>query len=135
MDNAGTFTLASEQITAARTAAALTAVEDLDGMTAVTLVARFSYGSVASGGTCAAVVQTSLDGGTYWYDIARFDFTTANAVKKCNLEGLLSVAVGSYSVLASEGVNDGLLGDRLRVVITSVDTYANTTLDVRASVR
>ena len=39
--------------------------------------ANFTYGS---GGTSAdAWVQTSLDGGTTWTDIANFHFTTASA--------------------------------------------------------
>lgn len=127
------YSLASLAITTALSAQAQTAIEDLDGMTAVTLEAVFGYGS---GGTSAAVtIQTSLDGGTTWRDIARFDFTTASATKVANLSGLLSKAVTAYAALGSEGVLDGILGDALRVVVTSVGTYANTTLSIRASVR
>jgi len=127
------YTLASLAITTALSAQAQTAVEDLDGMTAVTLEAVFGYGS--GGTSCSVVVQTSLDGGSNFRDIARFDFTTASATKLANLSGLLSKAVTAYAALGSEGVLDGILGDALRVVVTSVGTYANTTLSVRASVR
>jgi hypothetical protein len=135
MDNAGVFTLAAEQLGAAVTSKELTAITDLDGMTAVSLIAEFAYGSATTGATAIVKVQTSFDGGTAWYDVARFDFAVASVVKKCNLEGLLSLAVGAYAALSAEGVNDGLLGDRLRVVLTTTDTYSNTTLSVRASVR
>lgn len=132
MDNPGVKTLASLAITAALAAQAQTAIDDLDGMTAVTLEARFGYGS--GGTSCSALVQTTLDG-TNWIDIASFDFTTASAVKHCNLEGLLSKAVTAYAALTANTVYDGVLGDQLRCVVTSVGTYANTTLSVRASVR
>ena len=127
------YTLASLGITTALTDSAQTAIEDLDGMTAVTIEASFSYGS--GGTTCKAWVQTSFDGGTTWRDIAEFDFTTATRVAVANLSGLLSKAVTAYAALTSEGVTDGVLGDRLRVKVTSTGTYVNTTLAVRASVR
>lgn len=133
MDNAGTFTLAALAIGAAKTLSLLTPITDLDGMQAVTLEANFQYGS--SGTTCSAIVATTLDGGTTWRQIARFDFTTATAVKVANLNGHLSKAVTAYVDLASEGVLDGILGDQLAVYLVSTGTYVNTTLSVRASVR
>lgn len=134
MDNAGVFELAVLPITVAQNAVAQSpGATDLGGMTAVTLEASFLYGS--GGTSCSAVAQTTFDGGTTWRDIARFDFTTASATKHCNLEGMLSKAVTPYAALASEGVYDGVLGDQLRAVITSVGTYVNTLLSVRASVR
>lgn len=133
MDNPGVYTLASLNMTTALTSSAQTAISSLDGMTAVTLEAEFAYGS--GGTTCAAVVQTSFDGGTVWIDIARFDFLLSTRKAVCNLEGLLSKAVTTYTALAVEGVIDGVLGDRLRCVVTSTGVYVNTTLAVRASVR
>ena len=128
MDNPGVYTLAATAVTTALTSQAFTAIEDLDGMTAVTLVASFLGGS--GGSTCAAVVKTTLDGGTTWLDIARFDFTTSSATKVANLSGLLSKAAAAYAALGSEGVTDGVLGDQLRVDVTSTGTYTNTTLSV-----
>lgn len=127
------YTLASLGVTTALTSSAQTAIDDLDGMTAVTLEAAFGYGS--AGTTCFAIVQTTFDAGSTWRDIARFDFTTASAVKVANLSGLLSKAVTSYAALASENVLDGVLGDQLRAVISSTGTYVNTTIVIRASVR
>lgn len=133
MENPDTYTLAALAVTAPLTASAQTATEGLDGISAVTIEARFAYGS--GGTTCAAVVQTSFDGGTTWIDIARFDFTTASATKVANLSGHLSKAVSAYTALAAEGVFDGVLSDMLRAVITSTGTYVNTTISVRAAVR
>lgn len=127
------YTLAALGIAAPLTAQAQTPIIDLDGMTAVTLEAAFAPGT--GGMTCAAVVQTTFDGGTIWLDIARFDFATAAATKVANLSGLLSKAVAAYAALASEGVVDGVLGDQLRVAVTSTGTYVGATLAVRASVR
>lgn len=129
----GVYTLASLGITTALTSSAQTAITNLDGATAASLEASFAYGS---GGTSAsAVVSTSCDAGTTWRDVARFDFTTATRVVYANLSGLTAKNVATYAALASEGVNDGLLCPQLRASITSVGTYVNTTLTVRASVR
>lgn len=133
MDNPGVFTLAALGVTAALSAQAQTAIVDLDGMTAVTLEAELLGGS--SGTSIALVAQTSFDGGTTWFDVARFDFLTTAAKKWCVIEGSAARAVASYAALAAEGVTNGLLGDRLRGVITSVGTYTNTTVSLRASVR
>lgn len=133
MNNAGVFTLAALPISAARSLSLLTPIPSLEGMTAVSLEANFQYGS--GGTTCSAIVATSFDGGTLWRHIARFDFTTATAVKTANLSGLLSKAVAAYNDLAAEGVNDGILGAQLAVYLVSTGTYVNTTLSVRASVR
>lgn len=108
-------------------------IDGLDWMAAVTLFANFTYGS--GGTSCVAVVQTTIDG-VNWIDIARFDFAQASAGKRCNLSGLTPVGVAAVAALSSEGVLDGILGDRLRCKITSVGTYAgNTSISVRASVR
>ncbi len=121
-------------ITAALSAQAQTPIEDLEGMLACTLVARFLYGS--GGTTAVALIQTSLDGGTIWYDIARFDFTTASAIKYANLSGLTYKAAGALAALGSEGQNDGVLGPMVRAVITTTGTYAGgTLLDIRMVAR
>ena len=135
MDNPGVFTLVATGITAAAGPFTWTPVIDLDGMTAVTLEANFQYGS--GGATCSAIVATSFDGGTTWRQIARFDFTTAPNVKVANLSGLTPVGIAdnAYVDLPTEGIRDGLLGDRLCVITVSTGTYVNTTLSVRAAVR
>lgn len=140
----GIFNLGDEDITAAVTEKVITegssaegqqqpVIDRLDGMQALTLSVRFSYGS--GGSTCAVTVQTSLDQGASWIDIARFDFTTASARKVANLSGLLSKAVTAVAALGAEGVFDGVFGDRLRAVVTSTGTYGGTSVSVRAHAR
>jgi hypothetical protein len=133
MDEAGVYSLASLQISSARSLALLTPVTSLDGMASVSLEASFQYGS--GGTTCSAIVATSYDGGTTWRHVARFDFTTSTSVKMANIQANTAKAVAAYADLASEGVNDGQLGDQLAVYIVSTGTYVNTTLSVRASAR
>lgn len=131
--NGSVRTLVSTGITTALSSQAQTAITSLDGVTAATIEANFQYGS---GGTSTAViVQTTLDGGTTWRDVARFDFTTSTDVRYATLSGLTPKSNVAYAALGAAGVNDGLLGNQLRAVITSVGTYANTTLSVRASLR
>lgn len=111
------------------------AVVGLDGVLAATLSARLAYGS---GGTSVVVViQTSCSQGATWLDVARLDFATAGAEKVINLSGLTPrTSPLAAAALGAEGANDGILGDRLRAVVTSVGTYAGSTvLSVRASVR
>jgi hypothetical protein len=134
MNNAGTFTLAALQITAAKTLALLSPTTDLDGMAGVTLTMNFKYGS--GSGTVTAIVATTLDGGTVWHQIARADFANASALKYCSLGSEADVAgIALYADLGAEGVNNGLLGNQLALMLAVTGSYQNTTLDVRASVR
>lgn len=134
MDNPGCYTLCAAPITVAQADQEFTPILALDGMTGLTLEFEFIYGS--GGSTCSGIVSASLDGGNTWRDIARADFTTASAVKHCNLDGLLSKAMSAYSALASEGVYDGVLGNALKVRQVSTGTYAGgTQMNVRAAVR
>ncbi len=134
-DRAVTAALTNEVITQGVSAAnvAQAFIDRLDGMSAVTLFCNFVYGS--GGTTCAVVVQTTLDD-VNWIDVARFDFTTASASKVANLSGFLSKAVAAVAALRAEGVNDGVLGAKLRARVTSTGTYAgNTSVSIRAAVR
>lgn len=140
----GIYNLGDRAISAALTNEVITAgvssdgvdqefIDGLDWMAAVTLFANFTYG--AGGTTLIGVVETTLDG-VNWIQIARFDFTTASAAKRANLSGLTPVGVAAVAALGADAVLDGILGDRLRVKITSTGTYSgNTSLSVRASVR
>lgn len=97
--------------------------------------ANFTYGG---GGTSAdAWLQTSLDGGTTWCDVANFHFTTASARKLFNLSSLTPVttqATPSDGTLASNTAVDGLFGTKWRVKYTTVGTYAGgTTLAIDAT--
>lgn len=136
MDNPGVQTLCALQLTAAMPQSLLEPTSgpaDLSGMTAITLDFDFKFGS--GSGTASAIVVTSFDGGTTWRHIARADFANVSRVAQCNLEGLLSKAMATYSDLASEGVNDGVLGSQLALLLTTTGAYVGTTLSVLASVR
>lgn len=136
MISPGLKSLGDISITTAGTQTA-TAVEDLDGMLAAAVQFRLAYGS---GGTSVkAYLQTSLDQGTTWVDVACFAATTVSAVKVYNLSALTpktTAATPTDGSLTDDTSVDGILGDRLRVKVVSVGTYAGSTvLSVRAVVR
>lgn len=110
-------------------------VDDLSGALAVTLSARLAYGS--GGTSCHALVETSLDQGVTWVQIARFDFTTSGLQKVMTVSGLTPrLASATAGSLSADTALDGTLGDRLRATVVSTGTYAGSTvLSVRAHVR
>ena len=130
----GTFSLGDFSITTAATQVG-DVVDDLSGALAVTLSARLAYGS--GGTSCYAVVETSLDQGVTWVQIARFDFTTSGLQKVMTVSGLTPrIAAATAGSLAADTALDGTLGDRLRATVVSTGTYAGSTVvSVRASVR
>lgn len=82
--------------------------------------------TVAGGGTTAkAWVQTSLDGGTTWMDIASFAFTTSTATRAYHLTAaaVTSIATPTDGTLADNTAVNGFLGDRFRVKLTTTGTY------------
>jgi hypothetical protein len=95
----------------------------------VTIQANFTYGS--GGTSVTAYVQTSLDLGSTWIDIACFSFTTSSARKVFNLTSRtpqtteLTPTDGSMTADTSQ---DGLLGSKFRVKYGSVGTYAGGTV-------
>ena len=126
--------LCNATITAAISSVVQGSVQGIPGAKSLHMQANFTYGS---GGTSAdAYVQTSLDGGATWFDIANFHFLLVSAKK-------LSVVVidpatpftagttpGSGTLTANT-VLTGILGDRVRVLLVTTGTYAGgTTLAV-----
>lgn len=82
--------------------------------------------TVAGGGTTAkAWVQTSLDGGTTWSDIANFAFTTSTATRAYHLTpvAVTSIATPTDGTLADNTAVNGLLGNLVRVKLTTTGTY------------
>lgn len=136
MNNPGYYSLADLSITTALTGSAQTAIENLEGILAASIQAKFAYGS---GGTSAkAYVQATFDRGLTWVDIASFAFTTASATKVINLSGLTpktTAVTPSDGALADDTCVDGILGDALRVKITTVGTYVNSTLSIKLIAR
>ena len=99
-----------------------TAVTGLGKIAGLSLVCQFT--ATGGGGTCKVYVQTSLDDGATWYDVASFAFTTASDVKYANIDGFAQVAAAAVSTgtLADNTNRHGLLSDRLRYVVTTAGT-------------
>lgn len=126
--------LLNATITTAQSAAVTTAlqVQSQAGVSSLTLQGTFTYGS---GGTSAdAWVQTTLDGGVTWTDIANFHFTTSSARFIYNLSALTAVTTeytATDGTLSANTAKDGVIGHQFRVKYTTVGTYAaSTTLRV-----
>ena len=136
MRNPGDSSLCDQAITTALSSVALTPVQDLEGILAATILARFAYGS---GGTSTkAYVQVTLDGGATWVDVACFAFAQASGTRVINLSGLTpktTPLTPSDGALADDTFVDGVLGSAMRVKLVTVGTYSNTILSVKASVR
>lgn len=100
------------------------------------LQAVFTYGS--GGTTAKAWVQTSLDGGANWIDIAAFAFLLASKKSLFNLSALTPKQTPVFTAftdgaLADDTSVDGIFGSLLRVKYTTTGTYAGgTTLRIDA---
>ena len=129
-----TITLLDLDITAAVSATAVAGDNALYAMQGLALEASFDSGT---GGTSAkAYVQTSLDQGVTWIDIACFAFTTSDAVSVGNLSARTPVTTlfaPADGALADNSVKDGVLGDRLRVKYVTVGTYTAANLKIYAT--
>lgn len=126
--------LLTATITTAGAGVVGTAVQFMPGSPPnLSIQCNFTYGS---GGTSADFyVQTSLDGGSTWTDVAECGFTTASARKIYNVStntgGTAALTATDGSLTANTAIAQGVLGPRLRVKYTTVGTYAgNTTIKV-----
>lgn len=123
-------TLFSATITAALTAAGQTPVIGIVPFKYLALQAKMAVGT---GGTSIdGYVQTSLDLGVTWFDIANFHFLTTPGTK---LSAVVwdpatpfppNTAPGS-GALAANTVLNGILGDRIRLLVTTVGIYSGGT--------
>lgn len=107
-----------------------TGVKGLPGMWCLGVEAIFLYG--AGGTSVRAWVQTSFDSGATWFDIMVFNFTTANKslVYVNTIDPSTPVPVTTVpgdAALTTDAVVNGILGDRLRMKITTVGTYSGAT--------
>lgn len=110
-----------------------TVVKGLAGANALMVQGNFTYGS--GGTTCKVYVQTSLDGGATWVDIACFAFTTSSARRLSAVNSYPSTAFTANTTpgdaaLTDNTVLNGLIGDMVRAKVVIVGTYAATTLAV-----
>lgn len=98
--------------------------------------AKFVRGS--GGTSVTAYVQTSVDGGTTWIDVATFAFLTTSATKLHRIlatNAFTAATVPTDGTLASDTILDGAIGDMLRVKYVVVGTYAASTLVVSVSAK
>lgn len=82
----------------------------------------------AGGTTCKVWVQTSIDGGVTWFDIACFAFatTTGNKLHAVRMDApavLTPATVPASATLADDTVLNGIMGDRYRTLLTTTGTY------------
>jgi hypothetical protein len=102
----------------------------------LTLEAELVYGG-AGGTSVDAYVQTSLDGGASWIDIAEFHFTTSSANAVFNLNAQTPVTTQytpTSGSLTANTAKDGILGPRFQILVNSTGTYgAGTMLAVYAA--
>jgi hypothetical protein len=129
-------TLLNTTITTALTGGTAGTTTGLHGANYVGLMSVFTYGS--GGTTCKVWLQTSFDYGVTWVDVLSHAFTTASL----NKVGAVSTAAGftpatpTDGTLADNTANQGLIGDRIRLKITTTGTYAGgTTLKVVAIIK
>ncbi len=96
----------------------------LDGLL---LHAIFAYG--AGGTTVKSWVQTSIDGGITWIDIASFAFTLTAGQRIYHLTGaaVTSILTPTDGTLADNTSVNGVLGQRFRVKYTTTGTYTGAT--------
>ena len=112
-------------------------IDGLDDMSELSMEFYFGYGS--GGATLTAWLQSSVSQGTRWHDIACFGATTATtdrmlSLKRTNDTGLWTPTNGTLS--ANTVASSIVLGDRLRVLLTTTGTYGGSTiLSCRAAVR
>jgi hypothetical protein len=95
------------------------------------LQANFAFGS--GGATVSAFVQTTLDGGNTWADVANFSFTTSSAISIFNLSNFAAVIAAitpTNGALTANTAVSGIMGNMWRVLLTTTGTYAGTTLRI-----
>lgn len=126
--------MASKVLTAQSTIAAAgtvtgDAVSGFGYATSVALQAKFAYG--AGGTAVKAYVQTSLDQGVTWFDIACFAFTTSAATKVSSITTRIAPASQAFAptdvTLTDNTIIQGVIGDQLRCKYVSTGTYTGTT--------
>lgn len=128
MNNPGPFPLGDFQIGSASTQIG-TVQANFQGINAASFQVRLSGGT---GGTNIRVyIQTTLDQGQSFFDIAAVLFTTIPGVEVVNvsaLDALTTVTAPTDGGLADNTVLNGPLGDQFRVKVISTGTYTGGTL-------
>jgi hypothetical protein len=82
---------------------------------------RFS--PTGDGTTCAVILDTTVDEGQTWIDIARLDFTTTAALGIGTNTTLANVPPAVLTALTT-GQTRPFLGNRIRARVTTTGTYS-----------
>ncbi len=100
----------------------------------VTISVAFIFRFGTGGTDIKAYLQSSLDGGTNWHDICSWSGASFDEFKLFNIRkgtSVTSIYTPDDGTLVLNSVKDGLIGDRLRVKLTTTGTYGgNTRLSV-----
>jgi hypothetical protein len=111
------------------------AVTGLDGINSMSAQLSLAYGS---GGTqIDAYLQTSVDGGNTWIDIANVEWTTSSAKAVLNFftaEAMAAFTPSDGAITANTN-QQGVLGNQVRLKLHTQGTYANTVVAGRIVVR
>ena len=107
-------------------------VKNAGAVAGIAVMCEMTGGSSGTGIT--GYVQTSMDGGTTWFDVMAFAFV--NTAKQQALISRSDVAITSAVQLTLNALAPGAngtainapLGDQFRFMYTSTGTYANTSL-------
>jgi hypothetical protein len=93
---------------------------------ATQLVGRVKYGYTGGIGTCDVYVQTTIDGGTTWYDVAaiRGTSTAYDRMFSVTTTPITTVYATTDGSLTADSVKDGLIGSSVRAkyVVGAVGT-------------
>jgi hypothetical protein len=137
--NPGAFSLGDFQVWAAATYTwSQGPVTDLAGLDAVSLQASLTGGSGC--GSVNVYIQSSIDQGSTWFDIANIVVSYSAPVELINLSGLdklTTPAAPNYLSLSNNTTVDGPIGDRLQalVVVGGSSCPAGTLVSVRGVAR
>ncbi len=98
------------------------------------------FGGTVTGGTSATIyLQTSFDGGVTWADIHSHSYANTATNKVSATTIYIAPAAQAAAVtdgsLAANTVLQGIVGDRFRIKITSVGTYAAATIQAHLMVK
>src|SRR5712692_9040824 len=90
----------------------------------ITVLGNLIYGS--AGTSIDAYIQTSLDRGASWIDVIELQFLLAIAkkVSSVNWVATATVVTPTDGALAANSIVSGILGDRIRLKLVVVGTYA-----------
>lgn len=125
--NAGTYLLGDLTITGAGTTE-VTPVRYLQGMLAATVTLQFIHGT---GGTAVrAYLQTTIDQGRTWIDIASRLFGVTSQYEAFNISKLEPVEgiTPTDGSLTDDTTLQGILGDELRLLVRVTGTYGGQTM-------